>query len=90
MITEEQILEPPLSPNQGVLLCMDESGDTKVVWDRNNRDEVEAARHTFNALKKKGHLAYEVKGKDGSKGEVIEEFDPEAERLILAPRVVGG
>jgi len=90
MITEEQILDTPLLPTQGMLRCIDENGDTKIIWDRGNRDEVEAARETFNRLKKKGYLAYEVKGKEGNKGDVIDEFNPEAERLIMAPRMVGG
>lgn len=90
MITDEQILETPLLSTQGMLRCIDETGDTKVIWDRSKPVEVEAARETFNSLKKKGYLAYEVTGKDGTKGSVITEFNPDAERLIMAPRMVGG
>ena len=90
MITEEQILDTQLAPGQGMLRCIDETGDTKVLWNRSNPDEVEAARETFNRLKKKGYLAYNVVGKEGAKGEVLAEFDPTAERLIMAPRMVGG
>jgi hypothetical protein len=90
VITEEEILETELLPTQGMLRCIDDTGDTKVIWDRNSPDEVAAAQETFRRLKKKGYLAYEVTGKDGAKGAVVDEFNPDAERLILAPRMVGG
>ncbi len=68
---------------------MDHTGDTKIIWNSENKDETDAARETFNRLTKKGHKAYMVK-KDGEKGEVITEFDPDAEKIILAPQMVGG
>lgn len=79
-----------LEPNQSVIAWMDHTGDTKLIWSRDNSDEVENARRTFKDLKKKGFVAYKVTGKDGSRGEVIDEFDPHAERVILAPPMVGG
>ena len=72
------------------LLVLDQTGDTKLIWDRNNRDEVDAARELFGKLKKKGHLAYTVRGEKGDKGDVIQEFDPTAERIIMSPRLIGG
>lgn len=71
------------------LRVMDRTGDTKTIWDKDNATEVEVARETFAKLKKKGYLAYRVK-KDGEKGEVIKEFDPDAEKIILAPPMAGG
>lgn len=68
---------------------MDRSGDTKTIFDPNNEAEVEAARQTFKALKKKGYLAYRVSG-DGGKGEAMSDFDPQAGKIILTPPVVGG
>lgn len=64
-------------------------GDTKVMWDPGNADEVENARDTFNKLTKKGHLAFSVKN-DGEKDKQIREFDPKAGKIILVPRFVGG
>jgi hypothetical protein len=43
----------------------------------------------FDTLKEKRYLAYTV-SEDGTKGEVIREFDPEAGAIIMAPQVVGG
>ena len=68
---------------------IDVTGDSKIIWDHTNQDEVDAARETFNRLRKKGHTAYAVK-EHGGRGEIITEFDPEAEKIILAPRMVGG
>ena len=73
----------------GVLCKLDATGDTKLIWNPNNTDEVESAKRTFNDLRKKGFLAYKVNA-DGSKGEVLTEFDVNAEKIILAPPLRGG
>lgn len=72
-----------------VMSIMSEEGDTKVVWDEENDVEVEQARKTFNELKKKGYVAYQVNRK-GDQGSVMTEFDPSAEKMILAPQMRGG
>jgi hypothetical protein len=74
---------------QSVLHILDSGGDTKILWSVDSPAEVEIAKDTFKAFKKKGYLAYTVK-KDGEKGEVIHEFDKLAGRIILAPQLVGG
>lgn len=71
------------------MAVMDRTGDTKTIWDKNNPDEVEAARSTFNRLTKKGYVAYTVVG-EGKKGSVIKDFDPDAEKIILSPPLAGG
>jgi len=71
------------------LRVIDETGDSKTTWDVNNPDEVEAARETFNKLKEKKYIAYSVK-RNGKKGEIINEFDPDAGMIIMSPPVVGG
>ena len=65
-------------------------GDTRIIWSRDNQDEVVNARRTFDDLVRKGFLAFRVEGKEGMKGEQIKEFDPNAERLILTPALRGG
>lgn len=72
------------------MAVMDHTGDTKVIWDPDNADEVAAARAQFEALRKKGFAAFRVRGKDGEKGAQITAFDPQAEKLILVPQMVGG
>lgn len=68
---------------------MGRAGDTKLVWDAANADEVSNAERTFKDLTKKGYLAFSVK-KDGDKDEKITEFDKTAEKIILVPRMAGG
>lgn len=68
---------------------MDLKGDTKIIWDSDNQDEVANARRTFKDLKAKRYLSYRV-GEGGKKGSLISEFDPEAEKMILTPPLAGG
>jgi hypothetical protein len=74
---------------KGAMAVMDGTGDTKVVWDKNNRDEVDTARSSFDKLRAKGYLAYSVK-KNGDPDVQIHTFDPNAERIILSPPLQGG
>jgi hypothetical protein len=73
----------------GELSVLDKTGDTKIIWDSARQDEVDAAERTFDDLKKKGYLAYSVT-KKGDKDEVIKKFDRYAEKIIMAPPLVGG
>jgi hypothetical protein len=73
----------------GKMHIMDETGDSKLIWDSENAVEVEAAQELFNKLKKKGHTAFAVK-KNGEKGKVIDEFDPDMEKIIMAPKMQAG
>lgn len=66
-----------------------EEGDLRFQWDPEDEQQVELAREQFNAAKKKKMVAYRVK-KDGTRGELIREFDPQAESIIMAPPLVGG
>jgi len=68
---------------------LDKTGDTKVIFDKNVPEEVDAAEAQFNALTDKGFNAFLV-GKDGKTGDSVEEFDPDAERYIFIPALVGG
>jgi len=73
----------------GQLRAMGTAGDLKVIWDPDNEDEVAAAQQTFDDLRAKGFNAYRVRRR-GEAGDVVKEFDPEAEKLILAPPMAGG
>ena len=73
----------------GELAVLDQTGDTKLMWDKSNQVEVDAAKDLFKKLKKKNYIAYTVKD-DGTKGRVISEFDVNLERIIMAPHIVGG
>lgn len=68
---------------------LDRTGDTTTSWNPRNRDEVELARRAFNDAKAKKMLIYKANA-DGTKGELLREFDPNAEKIVCAPQNVGG
>ena len=74
----------------GTMQKMDGSGDTKIVWDPDNREEVENAKKTFDDLvKNKKFAAFTVK-KGGEKHKRIYTFDKFEEKLIMVPQFQGG
>ena len=73
----------------GELRVLASSGDQKIIWDRDNKDETDAAKCTYDSLTSKGFKAYEVK-KGGKAGKEIEKFNPDMEKIILVPPIAGG
>lgn len=73
----------------GEMCCMDRTGDTRTMWDRDKPDEVENARLMFERMTAKGYRAFYVK-KDGEAGQRMDAFDPDAEKVILVPQLKGG
>ena len=73
----------------GIMRVMGVRGDTKIIWDSDNSDEVAAAKKTFNDLRDKHFTAFSV-SKKGDKDKMITEFDPDAEKIIMVPRMQGG
>ena len=74
----------------GVLQRLDHQGDTRIMWDRRNADEVAIAKASFDAAMERRALVYKAEGKDGNRGAQVREFDETAERLIVVPALVGG
>jgi hypothetical protein len=69
---------------------MGQRGDSKVIWNPDNNDEVEAAEKQFEQLvKKKRFRAFRVDA-EGGKGEPISKFDKNAAKLIMVPPMAGG
>lgn len=74
----------------GEMRVMGQKGDTRVIWNPRDPDEVAAAKAQFDTLVgEKRFLAFKVTA-GGGKGEQIREFDPTAEKLIIAPPMAGG
>ena len=78
-----------LEISRGSLCVLDDTGDSRIQWDPSNLEEVAKAEARFEELKAKRYLAYKVNAK-GDRGEVIDKFDPTAERIILHSAMVGG
>ena len=65
-------------------------GDTKVIRDVENAEEVEAMEDLYDSLIDRGFTAYKV-GKSGKQTKVeVKEFNPELGKLIMIPKIVGG
>lgn len=73
-----------------MLSITDGTGDTRLMWDPKNKDEVTAAKAAFDAAKSKGMLAYKVDDEGGRTGEVIREFDKKAGKIIMIRQPQGG
>lgn len=73
----------------GEIRRLGREGDIKQIWDKNKEDEVAAAKDLFDKMVKKGYLAFHV-DKNGDKSKKMTTFDPNAEKIILVPPVVGG
>lgn len=72
-----------------VMNIVDQSGDTKYIWDSDNEDEIAAAQAAYEKLIKKNYIAYTVDA-DGEQGRKIHRFDPSLGKIILIPPIVGG
>ena len=79
----------------GVLRILSHHGDDRVVWDQTAVDTsieaqaaVREAERIFAEQRARGATA--VKVSPGRPAERIEKFDPNAQEIVMIPRVVGG
>lgn len=79
-----------LEDTRSMLSITDGTGDTRIMWDPKDKDEVASAKAAFDAAKGKGMLAYKVDDEGGRTGEVIREFDKKAGKIIMVRQPVGG
>jgi hypothetical protein len=80
----------PSTASRSTLRILNGRGDTKMTWSVDNEAEVKAVKSTFKELKGAGYVAYTVDPDDGTRGEVINEFDPEAGMMIMHAPLAGG
>ena len=73
----------------GMMEVLDPTGHTRHIWDASNEAEVSAARALYQSLTGSGYRAFHVK-KNGDEGVRMDEFDPDAEKMILTPQLRGG
>lgn len=74
---------------RGEMCVLDETGDLRVTWNARDTDEVSAARAQFDELRGKRFVAFAV-GETGGQGEQVDEFDPNAQKIIMVPPMAGG
>lgn len=66
-----------------------QAGHQVIEWNVAVAPQVESAGEAFARLLQEGYTAYAFKTADGP-GEVVDTFDPETEKYIMSPRMVGG
>jgi hypothetical protein len=71
------------------LKILNDKGDERVVWDSNNGKQAKEAKDKFLSLVKSGYSAYSVDAK-GKKNHRIDEFDVEAEEILMIPPTAKG
>lgn len=74
----------------GKLRILSSRGDTTVVWDEKEgtEDAVREAERIFNQQRASGSTAFRVQSNEPA--ERIDSFDPEAEQIVIVPRLAGG
>lgn len=86
----KDIFECDVPKGKGILCILGGGGDTKIFWNKKNKDEVENAKETFNNLVKVKKFAAFSVSKMGRKSKKITEFDPNIQKLIIIPPMAGG
>jgi hypothetical protein len=72
-----------------VLKILDTTGDTRITWDKENGKEALEAKQKFQDLLKQGYKAYSVTA-SGNKGRKIDEFDVDAQEILMIPETRKG
>lgn len=84
--------ETPSKIDRELRIMDPEAGDIRLAWsadpDEPAREAV--AREAFNKAKDRGNMIFYRMNCDGSEGVAIKDFDPQADRIIGMPMVVGG
>ncbi len=83
-------------PAMGILRVISKRGDDLVQWneqdalagDTEATAAIREAERIFAQERARGATAYRVEA--GKPAQRLEQFDPQAEQMILVPRVVGG
>ena len=74
---------------QHVMKILSKSGDDRIVWDKDNGKEAKEAKAKFTELLGKNYKAYSV-DVNGKKHKRIEEFDVDAQEILMVPPTARG
>jgi len=72
---------------KGTMRVMGPEGDSPVEWDTEVQETVDAAKQRFAELLLAGHVGFVT---STGKAERIEEFNPEAGRIVVVMPMIGG
>lgn len=85
----EEVIVKAGKTGKRLMKILNEHGDERLVWDKENGQEAKQAKAKFVELLEKGYKAYSVDIK-GKKNRRIEEFDVDAEEILMVPKTVKG
>lgn len=85
----EEVVVKAESIRKNIMRILSESGDDRIVWDKEDGYEAKEAKAKFSELLKKGYKAYSVDSK-GQKNRRIKEFDVDAEEILMVPPTAAG
>lgn len=85
----EEVIVKAKKVAKRVMKILSEKGDERLVWDMDKGAEAKQAKKKFVDLIKKGYKAYSVDHR-GKKNRRIDEFDVEAEEILMIPETVKG
>lgn len=71
-----------------MLRILSREGDTVLEWTKDDAKSIAAVKREFDSLIASGYQAFKVDSP--TEGEVIRNFDPEAETVIMTVPMVGG
>lgn len=87
----DAVEEIDIPEGYGFLSIPDSTGDTRIMWNPRDRDEVATAEAAFNEAKRKGMTAFKVDANTGeSSGEKVTRFDKNMGKIIMVRQLVGG
>lgn len=75
----------------GKIRMLNSRGDVATAWAPTDTEATAAAKELFDEKVGGGYLAYTTTIEEGTrKGDVIKEFDPLADTIVLTPPMIGG
>jgi hypothetical protein len=85
----EELIVKAQKVHQRVMKILSNKGDERIVWDKDNGPQAKEAKVKFMELLKKDYMAFSVDSK-GNKNCRIEEFDVDAEEIMMVPPTSAG
>jgi len=85
----EEVIVKATKFGKGILKILTEQGDERLVWDKERGQEAKEAKKKFLEFLQKGYKAYSV-DVNGKKNRKIEEFDVDAEEILMIPPTAKG
>lgn len=86
---EEVVIKAQKIVRKSIMKILTPNGDDRLTWDKNNGRQAKEAKVKFEELLSKGYKAYSVDDK-GNKKRRIQEFDIDAEEILMVPKTVKG